>query len=36
MKRRAFLGTATLGAAASTLAAPAIAKGNIRWRMASA
>ncbi len=36
MKRRAFLGTAALGAAASTLAAPAIAQGTIRWRMASA
>lgn len=35
MKRRNFLGAATVGAAAS-LAAPALAQGTIRWRMVSA
>jgi TRAP-type mannitol/chloroaromatic compound transport system substrate-binding protein len=35
MKRRDFLGAATVGAAA-TLAAPALAQGTIRWRMVSA
>src|SRR6056297_2493884 len=36
MDRRSFLKTSTIGgtaAAASTLAAPAIAQGNITWRM---
>lgn len=36
MKRRDFLSTAAIGAAASTLAAPAIAQGVTRWRMVSA
>jgi TRAP-type mannitol/chloroaromatic compound transport system substrate-binding protein len=36
MKRRAFLGTAAVGAAASTLAAPAIAQDVTRWRLVSA
>jgi len=36
MKRRHFIATAGLGAAAAGLAAPAIAQGTIRWRMVSA
>ncbi|MFN3276564.1 MAG: TRAP transporter substrate-binding protein [Paracoccus sp. (in: a-proteobacteria)] len=36
MKRRAFLATAGIGAAASTLAAPALAQGVRQWRMVSA
>lgn len=36
MKRRAFLSTAGVGAAAATLAAPAIAQDVRRWRMVSA
>ncbi|MFN3645908.1 MAG: TRAP transporter substrate-binding protein [Gemmobacter sp.] len=36
MKRRDFLATAGVGAAAATLAAPAIAQGTIKWRMVSA
>ncbi|SCY34998.1 TRAP transporter substrate-binding protein [Microvirga guangxiensis] len=38
MKRRAFLQAATLGAAAGTIAKPAIAQSNpeIRWRLTSA
>lgn len=35
MKRRNFLGAATVGAA-TALAAPALAQGTIRWRMVSA
>lgn len=37
MERRSFLKAATLGAAATTVAAPALAEGlpEIRWRMAS-
>ncbi|MBI1244164.1 MAG: ABC transporter substrate-binding protein [Alphaproteobacteria bacterium] len=35
MKRRKFLTTAGVGLAAAPLAAPAIAQGVIRWRMAS-
>ncbi len=37
LKRRAFLKTAGIGAAASTLAAPAIAQGlpELKWRLAS-
>lgn len=36
MKRRTFLSAATVGAAASTLAAPAIAQDVTRWRLVSA
>lgn len=36
MKRRAFLATAGICAAASTLAAPALAQGVRQWRMVSA
>ena len=36
MKRRQFLTAATVGAAATTLAAPAIAQNVIRWRLVSA
>lgn len=36
MKRRDFLASAGVGAAAATLAAPAIAQGTIKWRMVSA
>jgi TRAP-type mannitol/chloroaromatic compound transport system substrate-binding protein len=35
MKRRKFITTAGIGLAAAPLAAPAIAQGVIRWRMAS-
>lgn len=36
MERRTFLKTAAVGAAAATLATPAIAQGTRRWRMVSA
>jgi len=36
MKRRAFLTTATLGAAAATLATPALSQDTRRWRLVSA
>ncbi|MGP9806173.1 TRAP transporter substrate-binding protein [Paracoccus sp. NSM] len=36
MKRRSFLATAGIGAAASALAAPALAQGVRQWRMVSA
>ena len=36
MKRRAFLTTATVGAAAASLAAPALAQNIQKWRLASA